>query len=272
MATAVDDRVQDRRHLRGPERQSASQPILASMEHGGGQHDRQQGRGVTHGPLPAPFLGPFRDDPGARFYAAPGKSPEETWREAQRRLGRLLRSVRDRTFGGTLVLNHERLLRWHAAIFGRLFADAGRYRDAHEPVVYTVPPEGPGGPRRPLSGAPAEELRGLLGQAFANATAGLDALRGHRVPLEDGMRLVARLYTDIIRIHPFVDGNHRVAFVGMSAALWSMRVPFVWFPSLEDMDRHDRAITPALLPEVLDPQPFADLLATHVKATHNASP
>ena len=123
-----------------------------------------------------------------------------------------------------------------------------------------------------MSGAHAEELCGLLGQAFAEAATGLDAVRGRRVALEDGLRPVAKLYTDIIRIHPFVDGNHRVAFVGMSAALWSMRVPFVWFPSLEDMDEHDRAITPALLPEVLDPQPFADLLAAHVKTTRSASP
>jgi prophage maintenance system killer protein len=46
-------------------------------------------------------------------------------------------------------------------------------------------------------------------------------------PILDYTWAAAALYAGILRVHPFVDGNHRVGFVALSAALWSFGLPLV---------------------------------------------
>ena len=78
-------------------------------------------------------------------------------------------------------------------------------------------------------------------------------------------RVVAALYASILRVHPFADGNHRTAFVALSAALWSLGLPAVEFSDEKDMTDHDSAVTPALISPDGDVEPFARLLATRIE-------
>ncbi|MFI4977279.1 MAG: Fic family protein [Solirubrobacterales bacterium] len=81
----------------------------------------------------------------------------------------------------------------------------------------------------------------------------------------DYTRAAAALYAGILRVHPFVDGNHRVGFVVLSAALWSFGLPNVRFIGAEEMIAHDDALVPALVSASADVEPFAQLLATRIE-------
>jgi Fic family protein len=61
--------------------------------------------------------------------------------------------------------------------------------------------------------------------------------------------------------HPFADGNHRVGFVALSAALWSWGLPNVEFEEDHELIAHDDELLPALLSKQGDIEPFATLLA-----------
>jgi prophage maintenance system killer protein len=69
------------------------------------------------------------------------------------------------------------------------------------------------------------------------------------------------LYAGILRVHPFVDGNHRVSFVALSTALWSLGLPNVEFEDDADTIAHDDALVPALESKQGSVEPFAQLLA-----------
>ncbi len=60
-------------------------------------------------------------------------------------------------------------------------------------------------------------------------------------------------------------GNHRTAFVALSAALWSLGLPAVEFADDKDMTDHDSAVAPALISPDGDVEPFARLLATRIE-------
>lgn len=62
-------------------------------------------------------------------------------------------------------------------------------------------------------------------------------------------------------MHPFADGNHRVSFVALSAALWSFGLPNVEFEDDAETIAQDDALVPALESKSGNIQPFAQLLA-----------
>lgn len=71
---------------------------------------------------------------------------------------------------------------------------------------------------------PGDELAGRLEQAFA----GFDAAApeyGRPVSAREAGITVTRLYTDIYRAHPFVDGNTRTSFILLQAALHRLGQP-----------------------------------------------
>lgn len=70
-------------------------------------------------------------------------------------------------------------------------------------------------------------------------------------------------------MHPFVDGNHRTAFVALSAALWSLGLPAVEFADDNDMTDHDSAVAPALISPDGEVESFARLLATRIEHARN---
>jgi prophage maintenance system killer protein len=88
----------------------------------------------------------------------------------------------------------------------------------------------------------------------------------------DCARAAAALYTGILRVHPFVDGNHRVGYVALSAALWSFGLPNVRFIGTEEMIAHDDALVPALVSTSGDVEPFAQLLAMRIERASSDPP
>lgn len=77
----------------------------------------------------------------------------------------------------------------------------------------------------------------------------------------DRTRVVAALYAGILRVHPFADGNHRVSFVALSAALWSLGLPNVEFEDDTETIAHDDVLVPALESKNGSIEPFGRLLA-----------
>jgi prophage maintenance system killer protein len=68
-----------------------------------------------------------------------------------------------------------------------------------------------------------------------------------------------------LRVHPFADGNHRTAFVALSATLWSLGMPAVEFAEDKDMIDHDDALIPTLLSREGEIEPFARLLVSRIE-------
>jgi prophage maintenance system killer protein len=165
-----------------------------------------------------------------------------------------------------LEVNPERVRWWHGAIFARHFPhDGGRFR--RERAFFGVMTAGDG--MRQVEGSSPDALLRDLAQvcaAFNNGTARLDQ-QGTGIAKQT--RVVAAFYAGILRVHPFADGNHRTAFVALSAALWSLGLPAVEFADDKDMTDHDSAVAPALISTDGDIEPFARLLAARIEHATN---
>jgi fido (protein-threonine AMPylation protein) len=187
----------------------------------------------------------FRDSPEAPFYRAGAMSAEATWADATRRLERVLRSVAREAQHRAGAITPERICTWHRAIFLTTFErDAGRVRGDDEPVDFSVPVQIGDELRDSL-------IRGTLGRSaimrelrFAceafNVTA--TALREYErtVEMAEGVEPAAALYAAILKIHPFVDGNLRAAYVALTVGLASLGLPAIDFRSM--LERHDECL------------------------------
>lgn len=187
----------------------------------------------------------FRDTPEAPFYRAGAMSAEATWAEATRRLARILRSAATEAQRRPGALAAERICAWHRAIFLTTFErDAGRVRADDEPVEFGVPMQAGDELRDvPVRGtlgrsAIMNELRSVCG-AFNMSAA---ALREYDRPVElaEGVESAAALYTAILKVHPFVDGNLRAAYVALTVGLASVGLPAIDFRPV--LDRHDECL------------------------------
>lgn len=120
----------------------------------------------------------------------------------------------------------------------------------------------PNGGMRQLEGAAPEAIRGEL-QTVCSSFNGHAAAFGDpdATGVLDRTRAVAALYAGILRVHPFVDGNHRVSFVALSAALWSLGLPNIEFEDDAEAITHDDTLVPALESKNGSIEPFAQLLA-----------
>jgi len=188
----------------------------------------------------------FRDSPDAPFYCAAGMSAEDTWLEATDRLRRVLTDVEDEARHRPIAVSGERICRWHRAIFSTTFArDAGRIRGDHEPVWFVIRVargDGSVGSRLVEGTSGRREIEDQLGLACERFNSARRSVEGRRAatPATEAIRIAAGLYSDLLRIHPFVDGNLRAAFVALQAGLRSLRLPGVSFGRV--LDRHDDAI------------------------------
>ncbi|HEY5193143.1 MAG TPA: Fic family protein [Solirubrobacteraceae bacterium] len=187
----------------------------------------------------------FRDSPEAPFYRAGAMSAEATWGEATRRLARILRSAAAEAQRRPGLLDAERVCAWHRAIFLTTFErDAGRVRADDEPVEFGVPlridDELRDAPVRGTLGRTAimHELR----QACETFDASVVALRDYERAVEaaEGVEPAAMLYSAILKIHPFVDGNLRAAYVALIVGLASVGLPAIDFRPV--LDRHDECL------------------------------
>jgi prophage maintenance system killer protein len=123
----------------------------------------------------------------------------------------------------------------------------------------------PNGGMRQVEGVAPETIRSELQaicSSFNRRFHSVDAAAGSSTL--DYTRAAAALYAGILRVHPFVDGNHRVSFVALSAALWSLGLPNVRFIGADEMIAHDDALVPALISASGDVEPFAQLLARRI--------
>jgi len=187
----------------------------------------------------------FRDSPEAPFYRAGAMSAEATWAEATLRLARVLRSAAAEAQRRPGMLDAERVCAWHRAIFLTTFErDAGRVRADDEPVEFGVPLQMDDELRDvPVRGtlgriAIMQELR-LACETFNASTAALRNCE-RAVKVVEGVEPAAVLYSAILKIHPFVDGNLRAAYVALTVGLASVGLPAIDFrPAL---DRHDECL------------------------------
>jgi len=208
--------------------------------------------------------GRFRDREESRFYQARGLSPEQTWQALGDELARVLDDAQRAFWQNPLCMDPERVRWWHGAIFARRFPhDGGRFRRELAFFGVLLPDDR----MRQLEGVAPEAIHrelAALCAAFNQRSEDLGASADRGVL--DYTRAAAALYSGILRVHPFVDGNHRVSFVALSAALWSFGLPNVRFVGAEEMIAHDDAVVPALVSAPGDVEPFAQLLAKRIES------
>jgi fido (protein-threonine AMPylation protein) len=115
---------------------------------------------------------------------------------------------------------------------------------------------------RQLEGAAPETVHSELQAVCSSFNGHADALGDpDRTSVLDRTRAAGTLYAGILRVHPFVDGNHRVSFVALSTALWSLGLPNVEFEDDAETIAHDDALVPVLESKDGSIEPFAQLLA-----------
>lgn len=201
----------------------------------------------------------YRDREESRFHQAHGLSPEQTWQALGDELARVLSDAQRVSWRGALRMDPERVRWWHGAIFARHFPyDGGRLRRDRAFFGVMLP----NGGIRQLEGAAPEAIRSELQAVCSSFNQRADALGDpDSASLLDRARVVAALYAGILRVHPFVDGNHRVSFVALSAALWSFGLPNVEFEEDAEIIAHDDALVPALEAKGGSIESFAQLLA-----------
>jgi len=203
----------------------------------------------------------YRDREDSRFYQAHGLSPEQTWQALGDELARVLDDAQRAFWRTPLRMDPERIRWWHGAIFARPFPhDGGRFR--RELAFFGVVL--PDGGMRQLEGVTPDSIRRELATVCAAFNLCVDDFAAGE-PILSYTRAAAALYAGILRVHPFADGNHRIGFVALSAALWSFGLPNVRFIGAGEMTAHDDALVPALVAPSGDVEPFAELLATRIE-------
>jgi hypothetical protein len=158
----------------------------------------------------------------------------------------------------------ERICAWHRAIFLTMFPeDAGRVRRDDEPVSFAIPLVLDGVlTSTPITGVPGRSrILDLLGEACDAFNRGRLALQARASEIEpiEGTALAGELFARIVETHPFVDGNHRTAYVALQAGLVSLGLPAVRFG--RRAPRHDECLGWAIRrDEQRTIEPLAELL------------
>jgi len=206
----------------------------------------------------------FRDREESRFYQARGLSPEQTWQALGDELARVLDDAQRAFWQTPLRMDLGRVRWWHGAIFARHFPhDGGCFRRELAFFGVLLPDDR----MRQLEGVAPEAIHRELAAVCATFNRRAEDLGASADKcVLDYTRAAAALYSSILRVHPFVDGNHRVSFVALSAALWSFGLPNVRFVGAEEMIAHDDAVVPALVAAPGDVEPFAQLLAKRIES------
>jgi fido (protein-threonine AMPylation protein) len=164
----------------------------------------------------------FKEKPDSEYHRAPNLSPEATWTRVAEELGRVaalttLEGYRDHWLE---VADIELI---HRGIFEPVFGEKTlSFRNLRKhgvtfPIVTGTQEEPHAGVRRGTGGKQVKQnLREAL-DAFERDVEGLEAAA--RPPIDDAARAAVKLYTKVIGIHPFFDGNGRTAWAVVSYAL-----------------------------------------------------
>jgi len=188
----------------------------------------------------------FRDSPQAPFYRSGASSPDDTWDEAARRLEKMIESATAAASHQPIEMTAKRVCGWHRGIFLSTFPrDAGRIREDHEPAEFAIPIEINGeSVTTPMHGVlPHSEIVTRLSAACATYNTKQITLQRRpagTLTAVEGATAPAELYTAILEIHPFVDGNLRAAYVALQVGLVSLGLPTVRFG--HTIDRHDECL------------------------------
>lgn len=213
----------------------------------------------------------FSDRPESPFYCATGITAVETWSHSVDSMATLLLELSAVVHEPGFQITTELLCHWHGRIFGDLFPEeAGRLRwrkaDDWEHVYF-------GGHVGTVRSRRTKEYRGIhpkklrkrveeICAEFNEARIELIDAEPGSASLDDATYAVARLYAKLLRAHPWVDGNLRVAFVALHAALLSVDLPRVMFP---DLERHDDLIGVAFRNDNLPYLQLANYLADYIR-------
>jgi fido (protein-threonine AMPylation protein) len=213
----------------------------------------------------------FQDNPESPFYCAEGISAVETWDSSVDAMTEVLLELPDLLLRDNFELTPDLLLSWHREIFGALFPDdAGRFRwrkDGDWEEVFFGGDVGTARSRR------TKEYRGVhprkllerveeICTEFNEARDALVSAEPGSVAIDDAAYAVARLYCKILRVHPWVDGNLRIAFVALHAALLSLGLPRVTF---RDLQEHDKLIGIAFRGDNEPYRPLAGYIAGYIR-------
>jgi len=220
---------------------------------------------------PFPGFAGFRDDPDAPFYASRMprfRTAEATATEIVRRFSRVVFTVMRDATHRPLHMGRGDLLRWHLATFRTTFPhQAGRLRD--ESTTFQIRWREAGVVhKRPLQGSEVSQCAPELDAAFAAYNAEIEARRPEQRTVRVAVTAAAALYVEILRIHPFEDGNLRTAFPALQGALISLGAAPVDFEAA--VAEHDEGLGWALRPDVENRslEPFVEFL---IHRMHQAS-
>lgn len=192
-----------------------------------------------------PSFSGFSDLPESPFYCSPGLSPTETWDRSVTEMAALFFELPEIVVSPAFSFSPALLCDWHRRLFGCLFPDhAGRlrWRRAEEwDHVYFGGNVGTNRSRRikEYRGAHPRRLPKRMrdicnefnGERDELISASLDS-----ISIDDAAHTAARLYVKLLRAHPWIDGNLRVSYVALQAALISLDLPPVGFSDLEQHD------------------------------------
>lgn len=236
---------------------------------GAGAGGSKEGEPEGLGELFPGFAG-FRDDESSLFYRSHVRAfdtPQETAAEITSRLSRVVFAVVKDAARRPLPMGVADLLRWHTGIFKTTFPyQAGKIRDAQTQFGVRWR-EGEETQGRLVCGSDPGRIRAELQTAFA----AYNIERERRAPEQRSARetaiVAASLYADILRTHPFEDGNLRGAFPALQGALVSLGGWPVDFEAA--LTEHDEALGWALRAdgENRTALPFAELLLERMRAS-----
>jgi fido (protein-threonine AMPylation protein) len=218
-------------------------------------------------PAPFPGFAGFRDDRDAPFYVSrmPGFSTAEaTAAEVVDCFSRVVLGVMREASRRPLRMRRADLLRWHRATFRTTFPyQAGKLRE--DPATFEIRWRDAGELcKQPLHGSNAGRIRVEVDAAFAAYNAELAAHKPEQRTLRGAVAGAAALYAELLRIHPFEDGNLRAAFPALQGALISLGAAAVDFEGA--VAEHDEALGWALRPDAEHRTrgPFTDLLVRRI--------
>jgi fido (protein-threonine AMPylation protein) len=214
---------------------------------------------------PFPGFAAFRDDESSPFYRS--HLPAFGTAEITGRLTRVVSAVVREAAWRPLPIGLEHLLRWHTAIFKTTFPyQAGQIRSAQTEFGARWREDGELR-RSVIHGSDPGLVRAELRTAFA----AYNTERERHTPEQRSARetaiVAASLYADILRTHPFEDGNLRGAFPALQVALVSLGGRVVDFE--EALAEHDEALGWALRSDAENRTvvPFAELLLMRMSAS-----
>jgi fido (protein-threonine AMPylation protein) len=217
-------------------------------------------------------FGGFCDVPGSPFYCSEGLSPTETWNRSVAAMADLLLEIPELVSSPGFGISPELLCAWHEQIFRSLFpSDAGRLRwrrDGDWEHVYFGGNVGTRRSRRTKEyrGIHPKRLRQRVQRIcieFNEARRELSEAPSGPARVDEASYVAARLYSKLLRAHPWVDGNLRVAFIALQAALWWLGLPRVTFL---DLERHDDMAGVAFRGDHEPYRQLAEYIARHIPA------